>query len=1202
MMHYSGIKSKLGIILLVFMLACNSDSPDEDTTNVPTYAQPQIVPLNLTAGYSINQTWGDTLIPLVSELGDTVSYQEAQSFEGSVYSLDSILTSEITLLAAPELLYEAKNIKLALEPISKPIIQVNLAQKYKVFEFLNANGDSVITGVPIPVEPNLIRATIPEAIPAKPGYFKEDFITNMRQYRTDEGLSSNYCNVVKEDLEGNLWIGNWHGGLSKYDGSSFIHITDIEGFELNNITDILCDSKGNIWLATFEGLYKYDGHQFYRLSVDDGLPMDHLLVLYEDSKQNIWIGSKKGGATKYDGKTFTNYGIDEGFSHLMISDILEDHEGTMWFTTSSGITRMDDNGIERLAFDEEILGNHFTSVAEDSSGDLWFGTFKLGLFKYNETECVNFNSENGLTNDVIYDIEIEENGKMWIASRGLIAYDGKHFQHFGQNEGILEKVIYDLELTRNGNLWMVQTGGIIQMKPNTFNYRGYQNGLGNGEIRGLAHDADGNLLVGSQQGLLIVSDSITYKIGKEQGLPSENCSSVFQSSKGNTWISTWDGVSMYDGKSLLNFHTNHLIDLSFVITVYPDSKGRVWFGSIYHGLCMYDGENVTHFGINQGLGSSSVPAIVEDHNGVLWFGTDGAGLLKLENGEITRFTCKEGLPTENIYNLKVDLAGDLWILGSQELVKFDGKNFTIFTEDNIPGINDVVGFVNPKKNEFWITSGSEGLTFLKHYPDSLYSLVNFDKRDGLRTKLFSAPSVVDSKGEVTWATEAGLLKSSADISGLVRGQKVRKPRLRDLQINENYISYFDRLDSLGELQYDSVTPFENSPLNLVLPYNHNHLTFHYSSIDIDAPEFVQYQYRIIGLDSKWSKPTGNNIADYRNLPFGVFDFQVRAAGKNGSWTEPFSFSFEITAPWWSTWWARTLYVALLIIIIYLIFKWRTGQLRKRQKELETKVINATTKIQLQKDKIEEAHKEITDSIVYAKRIQSAILAPPRLVKEYLKDAFILYLPKDVVAGDFYWLEKVSDTKVLFAAADCTGHGVPGAMVSVVCNNSLNRSVREYGLTELGEILDKTRELVIEEFDKSDEEVKDGMDIALCSVEGMKLEYTGANNPLWIIRDGEILETKANKQPIGKYTDPEPFTTHSIDLSKGDTIYIFSDGFVDQFGGEKGKKLKPSNFRKLLLSIQEESMEKQKTLLDEAFESWRGDLEQIDDVCVIGVRI
>ncbi|MFH2142361.1 MAG: tetratricopeptide repeat protein, partial [Bacteroidota bacterium] len=298
-------------------------------------------------------------------------------------------------------------------------------------------------------------------------------------------------------------------------------------------------------------------------------------------------------------------------------------------------------------------------------------------------------------------------------------------------------------------------------------------------------------------------------------------------------------------------------------------------------------------------------------------------------------------------------------------------------------------------------------------------------------------------------------------------------------------------------------------------------------------------------------------------------------------------------------------VGLVLVVIFLIFVFNRLRLTRKQKrvieEQKKQVVDAY-------DELEEKNTEILDSINYAKRIQSAILPPSKVVKEYLKESFILYKPKDIVAGDFYWLEH-KDGKVLFAVADCTGHGVPGAMVSVICNNGLNRSVREFSLTEPGKILEKTREIVIQEFEKSEEEVKDGMDIALCSLEfpsekerNVKLQYAGANNPLWIIRNGEILETKANKQPIGKFDNPEPYTTHSFELQKGDSLYIFSDGYVDQFGGENGKKFKAKAFRELLLSIQNEPMEEQRLLIDESFENWRGKLEQIDDVCIIGVKI
>ena len=294
-------------------------------------------------------------------------------------------------------------------------------------------------------------------------------------------------------------------------------------------------------------------------------------------------------------------------------------------------------------------------------------------------------------------------------------------------------------------------------------------------------------------------------------------------------------------------------------------------------------------------------------------------------------------------------------------------------------------------------------------------------------------------------------------------------------------------------------------------------------------------------------------------------------------------------------------VALLVILA------RSNQQKKRDNQVITE---QKQEVELQKRMVESKNQEILDSISYARRIQNAILPPDRLVKEYLNDSFVLYKPKDVVAGDFYWMEsfvQTSDSRgeqkgVLFAAADCTGHGVPGAMVSVVCHNAMNRSVREFGLTEPGKILDKVTELVEETFVKSEEEVKDGMDLAFCSLVGNSLQYAGAHNPLWIIRKGEILETKADKMPIGSFENREPYTTHKIELEPGDTFYIFSDGYADQFGGEKGKKFKSKSFKQLLLSIQDQPMEVQRKSIDEAFEKWKGDYEQVDDVCVIGVRV
>ncbi|MEO6883731.1 MAG: tetratricopeptide repeat protein [Bacteroidia bacterium] len=262
-------------------------------------------------------------------------------------------------------------------------------------------------------------------------------------------------------------------------------------------------------------------------------------------------------------------------------------------------------------------------------------------------------------------------------------------------------------------------------------------------------------------------------------------------------------------------------------------------------------------------------------------------------------------------------------------------------------------------------------------------------------------------------------------------------------------------------------------------------------------------------------------------------------------------------------------------------------------------------IEKQKIVVEEKNKEITSSINYALRIQTAILPPQRIVKNYLRDSFIVYKPKDIVAGDFYWMENV-DKKILFAACDCTGHGVPGAMVSVVCHNALNRAVREFGLTKPAAILDKTAQLIIENFSKSEDEIKDGMDISLCVLEqtenGAKLQWSGANSPLWILKNGELQETKADKQSVGNSETHKPFTNHEFNLEKGDTIYVFSDGFADQFGGQGEKKLTRKRFKELILSIQNKNLEDKGNELNKFISNYRKEIEQTDDILVMGVRV
>lgn len=275
-------------------------------------------------------------------------------------------------------------------------------------------------------------------------------------------------------------------------------------------------------------------------------------------------------------------------------------------------------------------------------------------------------------------------------------------------------------------------------------------------------------------------------------------------------------------------------------------------------------------------------------------------------------------------------------------------------------------------------------------------------------------------------------------------------------------------------------------------------------------------------------------------------------------------------------------------------------------------------------KISVKNREIVDSIDYAKRIQRAVLPTYSHLNKIFKEIFVFYQPKDVVAGDFYWVYQKEKTTYL-AVADCTGHGVPGAMVSVIANSALNRSVKEFNLERPADILDKTRSIIIQEFEKSEEDVKDGMDIALTAIFEDKIIFSGANNPLWVVRDGQyseedlslrtkdkysfdsttqktLIDLAPDKQPIGKYEHQQVFSEHTIDRQAGDRIFLFSDGFQDQFGGQKDKKYKRSRFRQFIIDHSEQSIGEFNELLIKEFSDWKSDKDQVDDVCVVGVQL
>ncbi len=413
-----------------------------------------------------------------------------------------------------------------------------------------------------------------------------------------------------------------------------------------------------------------------------------------------------------------------------------------------------------------------------------------------------------------------------------------------------------------------------------------------------------------------------------------------------------------------------------------------------------------------------------------------------------------------------------------------------------------------------------------------------------------------------------------------------------------------------EFQMDSLVYKKKQ---LVLNHNQNFLTFEFAALDFSAPAKNRYAYMLKGLDKNWNYTDANNRrAQYTALPPGHYTLVIKGSNNEGVWNEQGT-TMEITIkpPWYKTLVAYIGYVILAVLGLYLYIKIRERKLIHEKRVLEQKVKERTAQIEQQKeeitsqrDQIAEQNKSITDSIVYAEKIQSAVLPPERLLQETFPDSFIYFKPRDIVSGDFYWINEKGNQLVV-VAADCTGHGVPGAFMSMLGVAFLTEIVNKMEDLHANLILDQLRDQVIKMLHQKSGErkSKDGMDIALCifDKDRKKMQFAGAFNPMYILRNGEIEQIKGDRMPIAQYVKEKPFEMHELEIQKGDIYYIFSDGYADQFSEDTGQKFKYKQLRELLVSIQNEPMPKQREILDNRFQKWKGNIDQIDDVLVMGIK-
>ncbi len=437
------------------------------------------------------------------------------------------------------------------------------------------------------------------------------------------------------------------------------------------------------------------------------------------------------------------------------------------------------------------------------------------------------------------------------------------------------------------------------------------------------------------------------------------------------------------------------------------------------------------------------------------------------------------------------------------------------------------------------------------------------------------------------------------------------------------------LKDIRELSGNLITPD-----NINLEYANNALR-----ISISAPSYIKegsvmFQYYITGLTRRWSEWTGDPVLELPYLPAGEYIISIRAKDILGTISEPLNLPYQIKPPFWQTRWFPVISVLTVVLLFVIILLLREQKLKKDKERLEklvrqrTKTIENQKKIlekhrdnlskfnreivtqkkeiETQRDHIFKQNEEMTNSIIYARRIQTAVMPPKEAVEDLLRSYFLIFRPRDIVSGDFYWMTR-KNGKVVVVASDCTGHGVPGAFMSMMGVSLLNDIVNVAGVIRPDQILNTLRQKIKATLSQTgrDDEASDGMDIAVCVFDDDRknLQYAGAYIPMYLIRKGKLIEYKPDKMPVGIHVlEKDSFTLYELGLLPGDKFYIFSDGLVDQFGGPQGKKFKIRPFKELLLRIHELSMTEQKKEIENTLDRWQAAHEQVDDILVIGICI
>ncbi|OFX82262.1 MAG: hypothetical protein A2W99_09400 [Bacteroidetes bacterium GWF2_33_16] len=1034
---------------------------------------------------------------------------------------------------------------------------------------------------------------------------------------------------------------------------------------------VCIDNRGVVYFGNNQAILEFDGVNWTQIpnannSIIRSLAADSLGIVYVGGVDEIgYLAPDKEGRQKYHSLTSS---IKESFKDVwkvyiqnndvyfcsskyiyvfnnkkLIKQYNNVEGGFISFFINSKLYWGDYRGLKVIENDsvvDAIGGSYYKDMdifvmLPFSDAEILIGTIGQGCFLY-DTETgksekvanINKNFKNlseTLSNSMLYQgIKLNDGtfGFSTIQNGFIVANNqGEILYHLDKNVGWKDNTVISSHQGKDGVLWLALNNGISRVEINS----PFTNFNPSHGIDGIINDIinfNNTLYIATTNGLY-------YLVFDKNNLPKFNRAPIelivwnfnhFTTSNNQKKliIANQNGVFELLNSSKIIRISNEEYDTRITYQSKID-KNKLYVGHL-GGLAYLEYNN----GIWQDKGKVgsfkyTIESIVEDNDGNLWLGTALNGILKVEKNNIRNYDLNDGLPALNNNNL-FNINNEIIITTREGIYYYDQNTDSIMKYKGFGEIlynrNDFISRLRMENDSiFWILSKQANKYSNDNNLEYIEKIIRNNDQITIidlpfkRIKKFGFQNITPESDGGAWfssSTEAIYYNPNKKVdNNYAYTSLIRKVNISVDSVlfwGTNYADTSSLIVSVRQPDY----------LKSVQDFKHNNITFYYSSPYFPTEE-LKYSYKLEGFEDDWSNWDIKTYKEYTNLNEGSYIFKIKAQNIYGIESEIAEYQFSILPPWYRTVWAVLLYFLMAIGVIVITVKLYTRKLRLEKirleqivKERTEEVVKQKDEILLQRDEIAEKNKSITDSIEYAKRIQTAVLPSKEYAQEVLPEHFILFRPRDIVSGDFYWFTK-KDNLLVLIAADCTGHGVPGAFMSMLGVSFINEIVNKHEVKHASDILTHLRADVKRTLSQTGKEgeAKDGMDIALCIVdlENMKLQYAGAYNPMYMFRNNELMEFKADRMPIGIYVkEKDSFTNNEIDLQKGDVFYIFSDGYQDQFGGEDGQKFKTKNFKEFLQEIHQNPMAEQRELLNTNIDKWRGKWEQVDDIIIFGVRV